>query len=114
MRKAKYLKTGKIVNVHNIEYCGEGLNTALIEENGIIKDVSLYDLQLIDKEIDNELISKIDWEQRRFDLVKSAISGLYSKEDEGDIWKMRVSVLRDLLMVADELIKQLKQTNEAK
>ena len=117
MRKAKYLKTGETVNVHNIDYCGQGMDVALIEKDGLMKNVSLYDIQFIDsidEEVGNELTSEIDWENRRYELAKAAIIGLYSKEDEGDISKMRVGASKDLLLVVDELIKQLRQSNEAK
>ena len=56
MRKAKYLKTGDTVNVHNIDYCGQGMDVALIEKDGLMKNVSLYDIQFIaDKEFKNEI-----------------------------------------------------------
>ena len=59
--------------------------------------------------IDNELTYEIDWEQRRYELAKAAISGLYAREDEGDISKFMVSISKDLLLVVDELIRQLKE-----
>ena len=65
MRKAKYWKTGETVNVHNIDYCGQGMDVALIEKDGLMKNVSLDDIQFIysiDEEKVNILTSEIDWE----------------------------------------------------
>ena len=35
MRKAKFLKTGEIVNIHNIDYCGNGQDYATIEKDEV-------------------------------------------------------------------------------
>ena len=114
MRKAKYLKTGETVNVHNIDYCGQGMDVALIEKDGLMKNVSLYDIQFIDS-IDEEkvniLISEIDWEERRYQIAKTAIQSFirvpYYENENDNI------ICRDAILLADELIKQLKN-NEAK
>ena len=50
----------------------------------------------------------IDWEERRYQLAKAAIQGIFAKEDEGDITLHRVGITKDILLVADEMIKQLK------
>ena len=116
MRKAKFLKTGEIVNVHNIDYCGQGMDVALIERDGLMKNVSLYDLQFIDS-FDEKISDNIDWEQRRYEIAKSAMQGLCSVNDKGSFNNINEFYERTAMHsinIADELIRQLKQTNEAK
>ena len=108
MRKAKYLKTGETVNVHNIDYCGQGMDVALIEKDGLMKNVSLYDLQFIDsiyEEKVNILTSEIDWENRRYEIAKAAMQGVLSSGNYGSCEK----VIADSFVYADMFIKQLKQ-----
>jgi len=50
----------------------------------------------------------IDWEERRYQLAKAAMQGIFAKEDEGDIALHRIGTIKDILLVADEMIKQLK------
>ena len=90
MRKAKYFKTGETVNVHNIDYCGQGMDVALIEKDGLMKNVSLYDIQFIDsidEEVGNELTSEIDWENRRYEIAKAAMQGCYQAESMDHVKK---------------------------
>ena len=111
MRKGKYLKTGEIVNVHNIDYCGQGMAVALIERDGLMKNVSLYDLQFIDS-FDEKISDNIDWEQRRYELAKAAIQSIINIQNYELGWDNNILCI-DAINVADELIKQLKG-NEAK
>ena len=114
MRKAKYLKTGETVNVHNIDYCGQGMDVALIEKDGLMKNVSLYDIQFIDsidEEVGNELTSEIDWENRRYEIAKAAMQGLCAVNDKGsftDVNEFYKRTAMHAINIADELIKQLK------
>ena len=50
----------------------------------------------------------IDWEERRYQLARAAMQGIFAKEDEGDIALHRIGTIKDILLVADEMIKQLK------
>jgi len=115
MRKAKYLKTGETVNVHNIDYCGQGMDVALIEKDGLMKNVSLYDIQFIysiDEEKVNILTSDIDWENRRYEIAKAAMQAIINIQNYELGWDNNI-LCSDARNVSDELIKQLK-SNEAK
>ena len=110
MRKAKLLKTGEIVNVHDIDYAGQGMDSALIEKDGLMKNVSLYDIQFIDsidEEVGNELTSEIDWENRKYELSKAAIQAIINIQNYELGWDNNI-LCSDAINVADELIKQLK------
>ena len=111
MRKAKYLKTGETVNVHNIDYCGQGMDVALIEKDGLMKNVSLYDIQFIDSTdevIVNELTSEIDWEQRRYEIAKAILTGYSSGEGFYSGVTRPAEHCACAIEYADELINQLK------
>lgn len=107
MRKAKFLKTGEIVNIHNIDYCGNGQDYATIEKDGLMKNVSIYDLQFIDHAYD-ESSDNINWELRRYETAKAFLTGFCS----GESYYSRCTKTKDDVKIAieyaDELIRQLK------
>lgn len=49
----------------------------------------------------------IDWEQRRFDLIKDVIKGMFA-DGRGEIYT-REKMCKEASEIADELIKQLKE-----
>ena len=118
MRKAKYLKTGETVNVHNIDYCGQGMDVALIEKDGLMRNVSLYDIQFIDS-IDEEkvniLTSEIDWEERRYQISKEVVSKLCVSMEVGQHSNNKgidvMAAAKLSIDITDELIKQLKNND---
>lgn len=111
MRKAKLLETSEIVNVHDIDYAGQGMDSALIEKDGLMKNVSLYDLQFIDstdEEKVNILTSEIDWEQRRYEIAKAILTGYSSGEGFYSGVTRPAEHCACAIEYADELINQLK------
>lgn len=72
--KAKVITTGEIVNVR-YSYFDNDKHIAVYKEIGNIRSWPVYDLQLDIKEE-----KPIDWEQRRFELVKAAMQGMLSND----------------------------------
>ena len=52
----------------------------------------------------------IDWEQRRFDLIKDIIKGMFA-DGRGEIYT-RENMCKEAIGIADEMIKQLKEKSE--
>ena len=49
----------------------------------------------------------IDWEQRKFDLIKDIIKGMFA-DGRGEIYT-RENMCKEAIEISDELIKQLKE-----
>lgn len=82
--KARIRKTGEIVDVIAFKYseaCPEKDWVRYVDSEGLdlIQELNaLEDLEVIDKTEDKA----VDWEQRRYDLAKSAMNGILSNENE--------------------------------
>lgn len=107
--KARIIKTGEIIEVL---YSGSGIYLAAYKRH---KQYSIEELEILEDYKE----SIIDWEQRRFELVKAIIPGILSNEllitrlektipeiqDEGNI-----DVIASLAIgYADAVIKELKE-----
>lgn len=82
--KAKIRKTGEIVDViafKSSEACPEKSWVRYVDSEGLDRTRklnALKDLEIIDKTEDKA----VDWEQRRYELAKSAMNGILSDENE--------------------------------
>ena len=96
--KAKVIRTGEIVDVE------------FIKQQQYICNINVYKAS-DGREFDNsdlEFKTDIDWEQRRFELIKAAVQGLSSVNDEHGGWL--VEEIRDIsINIADAVITKLKE-----
>lgn len=82
--KARIRKTGEIVDViafKSSEACPEKDWVRYVDSEGLdlIQELNaLEDLEIIDKTEDKA----VDWEQRRYEIAKSAMNGILSDEKE--------------------------------
>lgn len=115
--KAKIRKTGEIVDV--ISYSGSTIRNEYIDKVSYIDSKGVehdretlnyyWDFEQIDVKEDN--IPKIDWEQRRFELAKSAMVAMIGSEK---ISRGEVSADR-IVGIAHNIIEELKKlSNESK
>lgn len=88
--KARIKSTGKI-SIQEQQYGGK--NETLKVSN-------------LDIDIDINSTKNIDWEQRRYELAKAAMSGYMANVDSESISEKDLATLS--IMEADEMIKQLK------
>lgn len=59
-----------------------------------------------------EKSSDIDWEQRRFELAKAAMTGIMGNCDE-QLCQMEITkIVKITIECADEMIKQLKEEKQ--
>ena len=100
--KARLKKTGEILDV--VSWGLDGSYVSYMKNGELVSDytVSCY------KDFESIVEDNIDWEQRKFEIIKSAVTGLYSKHDEDYISKFKIGIIKDLNLFADELIKQFK------
>ena len=99
--EAKVIATGEIVEVHLIKH----YNCANLKVYAELNGARTWREDEI--EIIREEQNKIDWEQRRFDLVKAAVQGLISNEENVGL------IVQDIVcisvQIADAVIEELKE-----
>lgn len=112
--KAKIRKTGEIVEI--ISYSGGTVRSNILDSVSYIDSKGVehdreklnyyWDFEQIDVKEDN--FPKIDWEQRRFELAKSAMVAMISSE--------KISRGEDRIVgIAHNIIEELKKlSNESK
>lgn len=101
--KVKIKKTGEIINV--AEYATVALEKC--NSNGDPIELGFDEIELI-----QETSSDIDWEQRRYELVKDFESALLSNPEImsiSGIQKGAQRILESVFDVADNMILRLKQ-----
>lgn len=96
--KCKIKSSGEIVDV--INWSINGGYTDYIDKDGI-KVSSLLNYY---KDFEPIVEDNIDWEQRRYELAKSAMHGILSNSRlEG------IDANKEAILFADDMIKQLKE-----
>lgn len=101
--KAKIIKTGEIVQIVSSKF-EMGCVTALHEDNKFTK-VTSDEIEMIDN-----WEKEIDWEQRRYEIAKDALTGIIAEESVPgcDPFHYIDEDVSKAVQYADELIKQLK------
>lgn len=99
--KAKITQTGEIVTILAIST--EHMTIQCYGNDGIVRLMSLSrgDIEIIP---DSE--KTIDWEQRRYEIVKDIVANLFSTP-MGNV--SIISYIHDCVQVADLLIEELKK-----
>lgn len=99
--KAKIIQTGEIVTI--IAISTEHMTIQCYGNDGIVRLMSLSrgDIEIIP---DSE--KTIDWEQRRYEMVKDIVANSFSTP-MGNV--SIVSYIHDCVQVADLLIEELKK-----
>lgn len=117
--KAKIRKTGEIVDViafKSSEACPEKSWVRYVDSEGLDRTRklnALRDLEVIDKTEDKA----VDWEQRRYELAKSAMNGILSNENEVGFSCYEViygkketkAIAQHAVACADALIEELRK-----
>lgn len=99
--KAKIIQTGEIVTI--IAISTEHITIQCYGNDGIVRLMSLSrgDIEIIP---DSE--KTIDWEQRRYEIVKDIVANSFSTP-MGNV--SIISYIHDCVQVADLLIEELKK-----
>lgn len=99
--KAKIIQTGEIVTI--IAISTEHMTIQCYGNDGIVRLMSLSrgDIEIIP---DSE--KTIDWEQRRYEIVKDIVANSFSTP-MGNV--SIISYIHDCVQVADLLIEELKK-----
>lgn len=95
--KAKIISTGEILKVGYI---------TMLRDDDSLYNASVHDIEIIDDSTDKA----IDWEQRRYEIAKDALTGIISEESIPGVDPFHY-IDKDVsraIEYADELIKQLK------
>ena len=109
--KAKIEKTGEIITVrHECDSYGRVRYRDCSHQNG-----ELYDSFELDFKVDNQ--KSIDWEQRRYELIKDLTCSMLSNSEFLTRCRDRIHTHLDYQKIAincafhyaDEMIKQLKE-----
>lgn len=103
--KAKIIETGEI-----IDFKGSSIEFGTctwIDSKNIIHQCTMPNggIEILEK-------SNIDWEQRRYELAKTAISSILSNprwDKVSELGFYKKNVVGNALSYADEMIKQLKK-----
>lgn len=101
--KAKIKSTGEIINI--AEYDRVVLDKC--DSRGTPVKISYEDIELLQEKSDN-----IDWEQRRYEIVKDILVRIITHEDafiRNDWFRMKSQYIRDTIEDADAIIKELKK-----
>ena len=102
--KAKIIKTGEIVQIVSSKF-EMGCVTVLHEDN-TFTNVASDEIEMIDDWGEKE----IDWEQRRYEIARDALTGIISEESIPGVDPFHY-IDKDVsraIEYADELIKHLK------
>lgn len=100
--KVKIIKTGEIVEVVPAKYVGQ------VEDAYSKRHWSFNEIEVIPDNIKQETI--IDWEQRRFELVKAVTQGLSTVN--GERGGLPIDIIAKLSIdIADAVIAKLKENN---
>ena len=105
--KAKIIQTGEIVTILAIST--EQMTIQCYGNDGIVRLMSLSsgDIEILpDTEIIPDTEKTIDWEQRRYEIVKDIVANSFSTP-MGNV--SIVSYIHDCVQVADLLIEELKK-----
>ena len=95
--KAKIISTGEILKVGYI---------TMLRDDDSLYNASVHDIEIIDDSTDKS----IDWEQRRYEIAKDALTGIISEESIPGVDPFHY-IDKDVsraIEYADELIKRLK------
>lgn len=95
--KAKIISTGEILKVGYI---------TMLRDDDSLYNASVHDIEIIDDSTDKA----IDWEQRRYEIAKDALTGIISEESIPGVDPFHY-IDKDVsraIEYADELIKHLK------
>lgn len=104
--KAKIIKTGEIIDFKGSST--EFGTCTWIDSKNILHQGYMPDggIEILEDKSDD-----IDWEKRRYELVKSAMNGILSNSKWDKISKLgfyKSNVIGNAVSYADEMIKQLK------
>lgn len=100
--KVKIIKTGEIVEV-----VPSGIYFGQVEDAYSKRHWSFNEIEIIPNNIKQENI--IDWEQRRFELVKAVLQGWVASEDDR---QYTIQEVIDIIFpLADAIIVKLKENN---
>ena len=99
--KARIIETGEIVTI--IAISTEHMTIQCYGNDGIVRLISL---SRGDIEIIPDTGKTIDWEQRRYEIVKDIVANSFSTP-MGNV--SMVSYIHDCVQVADLLIEELKK-----
>ena len=99
--KVRLKKTGEIIEVNEYEY-----NLVSVNKYNEAGYPIIYGLDEVELIPDTSQDKEIDWEQRRFELIKVALSG-YCSKPELITWSDK-QIARYIINTVDELIKELK------
>ena len=122
--KARIKSTGEVVEVYNyskhnheIEYCpcrncGEYQSINIDDVDILIDPIESPVGDALSDGVDIAPVKVIDWEQRRFELVKSimanSLESIYRTSDNEE------KIVSKAICLADELVRQLKEMEETK
>lgn len=100
--KVRLKKTGEIIEVNEYEY-----NLVSVNKYNEAGYPIIYGLDEVELIPDTSQDKEIDWEQRRFELIKVALSGYCSKPELITLGSDK-QIARYTIDTVDELIKELK------
>lgn len=95
--KAKIISTGEILKVGYI---------TMLRDDDSLYNASVHDIEIIDDSTDKA----IDWEQRRYEIAKDALTGIIAEESipGANPYHYFDEDVSRAIKYADELIKRLK------
>lgn len=99
--KVRLKKTGEIIEVKEYEY-----NLVSVNKYNEAGYPIIYGLDEVELIPDTSQDKEIDWEQRRFELIKVVLSA-YCSRSELITWRFE-QIARYTIYTVDELIKELK------
>ena len=108
--KAKIKATGEIVEVTRYSY---GITNPKVYSITFLRNGNYEKINNADEfEIhpDQPAVPIIDWEQRRYEIAKSAMQGILSAESSEYHYDKKSHLIKTAVEYADELINQLKNT----
>ena len=95
--KAKIISTGEILKVGYI---------TMLRDDDSLYNASVHDIEIIDDSTDKA----IDWQQRRYEIAKDALTGIIAEESisGANPYHYFDEDVSRAIKYADELIKRLK------
>lgn len=105
--KAKVKNTGETFKVLYLES-----ESVLIKCKNEVKTLRLHEVDLIPESIEDKQKKEIDWEERRYELTKSALNGILASpvlfESYKNNYSFTLTVTR-AVEIADMMIAKLKK-----
>lgn len=108
MAKCRIIDTGEIVNV--VAWGANGTYTDYYDNKGVFHHSTLNRYNHFEEIIESQQ-NGIDWEQRRYEIAKSAMIGVLASPIIDGIDPSIECIAHHSVLLADALIKELKKQN---